>query len=140
MVDENESIDATSADDSIITEEIECEADPDPSELDIDDDALGVASPFPAVNTQLPASGTGFYSFSANRGKQWGLKKTIQAIEAIAKAWNAKHPGSPIGVGNISFSGGGTMPPHSSHKRGVDVDFRPQRKDGANSPQRLGLL
>jgi hypothetical protein len=26
------------------------------------------------------------------------------------------------------------MPPHSSHKRGVDVDFRPLRKDGAKAP------
>ncbi len=26
------------------------------------------------------------------------------------------------------------MPPHSSHKRGVDVDFRPLRTDGARAP------
>jgi murein endopeptidase len=135
MADENEQIDATSVDDSIITEEIECEADPDSSELGIDDNVLGAAPPVPAVNTQLPSSGTSFYSYAANRNKQWGLKTTIQAIEAIATAWNAKYPGSrPLGIGNISFRGGGTMPPHSSHKRGVDVDFRPQRNDGAKSP------
>ncbi len=114
-------------------EEFECEAPPDPEEVLEDTGATeeGVP-PFPAVNVQLPESGQSYYSYSANREKQFGLAKTIEAIQAIGKAWYKKYPGGPlIGVGNISLKGGGLMPPHKSHQTGLDVDFRLLRKDGA---------
>lgn len=108
-------------------EDIECEASTSPEE-----ETVPEAVPFPNVKIQLPASGQGYYSFSANRNKQFALAKTIQAIEAIGRAWFNKHStGLLIGVGNISVKGGGPVPPHKSHQRGLDVDFRLLRKDGA---------
>lgn len=96
------------------------------------DSSFPEAMPFPAVNIQLPALGQGYYSYSPYRWKQFGLAKTIQAIEAIASAWFSNHRSGPvIGIGNISLKGGGVMLPHSSHQRGIDVDFRLLRTDGA---------
>jgi S1-C subfamily serine protease len=90
------------------------------------------AVPFPSVNVQLPKSGTGYYSYAQFREKQFGLAQTIKAIERIALAWFQNHRTGPlIGVGNISKNGGGSVPPHSSHQTGLDVDFRLLRKDGA---------
>jgi murein endopeptidase len=98
-------------------------------------DASLAAAPFPAVNTLLPASGVGYYTYAASRSKQWGRKATIDAIQAIGEAWMRDHPDPPlIGVGNISLRGGGPMPPHSSHRQGVDVDIRPMRQDGKAAP------
>jgi hypothetical protein len=92
--------------------------------------------PFPAVNTQLPISGTGYYSYAQFREKQYGLADTIRAIQKIGELWFADHRSGPlIGVGNISKQGGGPVPPHSSHQTGLDVDFRLLRTDGA----RIGI-
>ena len=112
------------------SEEVPCDADPHEEETLSD---LGVeAFPFPGVNLQLPPRGTGFYSYSSNRAKQFGLPETIQAIGAIASDWFNRHSAGPvIGIGNISLRGGGRMPPHASHQRGLDVDFRLLRSDGA---------
>ncbi|WP_445250006.1 penicillin-insensitive murein endopeptidase [Microcoleus sp. OTE_8_concoct_300] len=94
------------------------------------------ATPFPAVNTQLPISGTGYYSYSQFREKQFGLPETIKAIEEIGKMWFQNHRTGPvIGIGNISKNGGGPVPPHQSHQTGLDVDFRLLRTDGA----RIGI-
>jgi N-acetylmuramoyl-L-alanine amidase/Penicillin-insensitive murein endopeptidase len=90
------------------------------------------AVPFPFVTVQIPTSGQGFYSYSANRDKQYGLAETIEAIESIASDWFSEHSIGPvIGIGNISLNGGGVMRPHKSHQKGLDVDFRLLRKDGA---------
>lgn len=113
-------------------EEIECEAPPDPEEENLEAPALDAAPPFPAVNVQLPTSGQGFYSYSANKNKQFGLAKTIKAIQAIGAKWFSTHSAGPlIGIGNISLNGGGLMRPHKSHQRGLDVDIRLLRTDGA---------
>jgi hypothetical protein len=87
------------------------------------------------VNVLLPASGPGFVT--NNRGNdqfQFGQQSSIDAAEAVGAAWNELHPDKPFSIGQISKSGGGTMPPHKSHKLGVDIDVRPMRKDGANAP------
>ncbi len=100
------------------------------------EDLILEAVPFPGVNTQLPKSGTGYYSYAQFRDKQFGLPKTIKAIEAIGKAWFQNHRTGPvIGIGNISKKGGGPVPPHKSHQTGLDVDFRLLRTDGA----RIGI-
>ena len=39
-----------------------------------------------------------------------------------------------FGVGNISLAGGGAFEPHRSHKKGLEVDIRPVRKDGKRIP------
>jgi murein endopeptidase len=37
-------------------------------------------------------------------------------------------------MGDIIFQGGGAMPPHKSHRTGLDVDIRPVRGDGREAP------
>jgi hypothetical protein len=99
---------------------------------DFPDEFFPEAVSFPTVNVQLPISGQGYYSYSSNRSKQFGLAKTIRAIQAIASAWFSNHRGGPlIGIGNISLKNGGPMYPHVSHQTGVDVDFQLLRSDGA---------
>lgn len=83
------------------------------------------------INTPLPESGPGFRAYQRNQARRYGLPETIRALQAIAAAWQRAHPQGPrIGTGDISFQGGGRMPPHKSHNRGVDVDIRLLRNDG----------
>jgi hypothetical protein len=86
----------------------------------------------PAVNTVLPRSGPGFYSYHpGSPQRQYGTAGTIAALQAIGAAWAAAHPAGPrIGIGDVSFRGGGKMPPHASHDKGVDVDVRLMRSHG----------
>ncbi len=88
------------------------------------------------INTQLPESGVGFVT--NNRGAhgefQFGQQSTIDAALAVGAAWDAAHSGRPFSIGQISLRGGGPMPPHLSHRLGVDVDVRPVRQDGNNAP------
>ena len=82
------------------------------------------------INTALPASGPGFYSYTS-ADKRFGLPETIGALQAIASAWQRAHPDAPrLGIGDISFRGGGLMPKHASHQKGLDIDIRPVRGDG----------
>jgi hypothetical protein len=100
-----EDLETIDNDTPIQLEDIECEASASPEEENVPE-----AIPFPNVNIQLSASGQGYYSYSANRDKQFALSKTIQAIEAIGKIWFNNHRTGPlIGVGNISLNGGGLM-------------------------------
>lgn len=80
---------------------------------------------------QLPGDGEGYYSYSS-RDRQWGTPRTIQSIVTVAA--RLSRAGIEIGVGNLSFANGARMPPHTSHRRGIDVDIRPQRTDGARQP------
>ncbi|MCM3874337.1 MAG: penicillin-insensitive murein endopeptidase [Pyrinomonadaceae bacterium] len=86
------------------------------------------------INTPLPESGVGFVT--NNRGPngafQFGQKSTIDAALRVGAAWKVSHP-HPFSIGQISKKGGGPMPPHQSHRLGVDVDVRPVRIDGQNS-------
>jgi len=66
--------------------------------------------------------------------RQFGTPKTIDTILSVASAYSLVNPGLAIGVGDISFKDGRTMPPHASHIRGIDADFRPLRKDGKRLP------
>jgi penicillin-insensitive murein endopeptidase len=88
------------------------------------------------IDTQLPESGVGFVT--NNRGAhgefQFGQKSSIDAALAVAAAWNGLHSERPFSIGQISLKGGGPMPPHLSHRLGVDIDVRPMRKDGHNEP------
>lgn len=80
---------------------------------------------------QLPNNAVDYYNY-ANQDKQWGTPSTIQSIRTLAAAMLGQ--GIMIGIGEISFANGGRMPPHTSHRRGIDVDIRPQRTDGARLP------
>jgi Putative peptidoglycan binding domain len=86
------------------------------------------------INTPLPESGVGFVTNNRgpNGAAQFGLQSTIDACLAVAREWSLTHP-HPFSIGQISKKGGGPMPPHQSHRLGVDVDVRPVRKDGQNS-------
>jgi hypothetical protein len=92
-----------------------------------------------AVDTVLPTSGSGFYSYSAQL-RQVGTKPTINTVIASAYQWYVAHGATvPIGIGDISLSGGGPfivggVLVHNSHQRGVDVDIRPLRSDGRQDP------
>lgn len=82
---------------------------------------------------QLPGGDSpGYYIYTATE-KVYGTAATIQSIKSLAV--NAKAAlGVEIGIGDISYANGGKMPPHASHRRGVDVDVRPLRDDGGHSP------
>ncbi|MBI4524973.1 MAG: penicillin-insensitive murein endopeptidase [Deltaproteobacteria bacterium] len=80
------------------------------------------------VNTQFPREGKGFYSYEPSH-RQVGQRETIAAFLEIAEDWADAHPEGPrIGIGRISFEGGGPME-GASHRLGVDVDIRPMRND-----------
>lgn len=80
---------------------------------------------------QLPASGTGFYGYyGANR--RWGTPTMVYGLMRIGQAWSGN--GGRMGVGDISFKNGGKISGHASHRKGVDADIRPMRKDNAESP------
>lgn len=81
------------------------------------------------VNSLLPtvrydeteAMEKGYYTYGRST-KRYGTERTqwrlLQAGEKLAEK------GIVMGVGNISKAGGGRLPPHMSHRRGVDADFR----------------
>jgi Penicillin-insensitive murein endopeptidase/Putative peptidoglycan binding domain len=73
----------------------------------------------------------GFYTYE-NPDRMWGTDATLASIRKLAAGLITK--GIVIGVGDISFAHGGRMPPHASHRRGVDADLRPQREDQARAP------
>jgi peptidoglycan hydrolase-like protein with peptidoglycan-binding domain len=98
--------------------------------------AVPVAAPLLAtsgseVDTVLPERGRGFATFNREAGgtDQVGRASTILAIQTLGAFWADTHA-FPIFVGDISRKGGGTFPPHSSHKEGRDVDLRPFRHNG----------
>jgi hypothetical protein len=63
----------------------------------------------------------GYYTYTRAETK-FGTERTIWRIETVGKILAKQN--ITMGVGNISLKGGGTLKPHASHKRGVDVDLR----------------
>jgi hypothetical protein len=84
------------------------------------------------IDTRIPASGTG-YRVYGERQFQYGTPTMIQRLQRIGEAWS-RRGATPIQFGRISRHGGGNLPPHASHKTGVDVDVRPFRSDGQPLP------
>lgn len=79
---------------------------------------------------QLPASGTGYYSYTSSY-RRWGTPRMVYGLIRTGKGWRAGHPSYPrIGVGDISLRYGGPISGHVSHRYGVDVDVRPVRTTG----------
>jgi murein endopeptidase len=74
-----------------------------------------------------------YYSISPKE-RQFGTPAAIATVTGIANAHAALNPALAVGIGDISFKDGASMPPHSSHTRGIDADFRPLRKDGKRLP------
>jgi murein endopeptidase len=76
---------------------------------------------------QLKGSGTGFGAYSLP-SKRWGVPRLVYGVERAAARW--QHPQRPrMMIGNISLRNGGRLPPHVSHRDGVDVDILPLRRD-----------
>ncbi|HEX8116325.1 MAG TPA: hypothetical protein VF521_03570 [Pyrinomonadaceae bacterium] len=90
----------------------------------------------PAVNTALPAQGTGFVTYNREPGgaDQYGTVVCISKIVSFGDEWERRHPGRPFAVGDISRKFGGSFPPHAGHLNGTEFDLRPLRKDGRNEP------
>lgn len=92
-----------------------------------------VAPPVSSVGfIQLPASGTGFYSYSPP-GDRWGAPAMIYGLMHAAASWDDQHDWPRLGIGDISLKNGGPMPGHVSHKVGKDADLFPVRKSGEGS-------
>lgn len=64
---------------------------------------------------------TGYYTYTRAETK-FGTERTIWRLETAGRILAEQN--ITMGVGNISLRGGGTLNPHVSHKRGVDVDLR----------------
>lgn len=78
-------------------------------------------------------AGHGYYAYS-DVHRQYGTRSTIATISDAARAASEELGQTQIGIGDISFPDGGNMPPHKSHRNGRNVDVRPVRSDGANTP------
>jgi len=78
----------------------------------------------------MPESGIGYYGYCPDE-KRWGKPEVIAAA-GIACARMLCRYGIEIGVGNCSLEHGGPVDPHKQHKLGVEIDFRPIRKDRAH--------
>jgi murein endopeptidase len=63
--------------------------------------------------------------------RSWGTCALVSAVEQVAERVSLALPlADPLLVGDISRRGGGPMPGHSSHDRGVDVDIGLFMDDG----------
>ena len=88
-----------------------------------------LAESIPPSFVALPMQGTGYYRYSESK-RQYGTLRSIQTIEGVARLFHSKIPGVTLGIGDISFQRGEQMLPHHAHRRGLDIDIRPLRKDG----------
>lgn len=59
---------------------------------------------------------------------RWGTASTIRSIRGAGSRFRGEHRGR-VAVGHISNEHGGYLPPHASHRIGLDADLRPVRKD-----------
>ncbi|MFT6069234.1 MAG: hypothetical protein ACJAT2_000289 [Bacteriovoracaceae bacterium] len=82
------------------------------------------------VSTQLPdanrgtddAAKYGYYRYKDGDNRVYGTERTIWRLRAAGKLLAQQK--LVMGVGDISKSGGGKIPPHQSHRNGRDVDLR----------------
>lgn len=98
-------------------------------------------SPAPApvssgpVESRLPARGAGFTTYGRQGGgaNQVGSPGMVNAIRDLGSDWS-RTGNAPMSLGDMSREGGGPMPGHEGHQRGMEVDVRPFRLDGRNAP------
>lgn len=84
---------------------------------------------------KLSSVSTNFYKYSS-ADRQFGTEKTIASLLLLAR--RAKESlGTSLGIGDISFQDGRSMPPHTSHRKGMDVDIRPIRSDKRAMPVKI---
>lgn len=80
--------------------------------------------------TRYGSTGLGWYHYSDDGNDDWGTANVIAQLIKVAKDWYYSVGWPRIGIGDISREHGGSFPPHSTHKDGLDTDIRPMRNDG----------
>jgi Putative peptidoglycan binding domain/Penicillin-insensitive murein endopeptidase len=99
--------------------------------------AGGSPASAPAVSAssrfeQLPQSNArGYYSYSTP-AKQYGTSKLVGVLKDVGVALASEQ--LEMGVGDLSLSEGGDLPPHKTHRDGNHVDLRPIRSDRKRLP------
>jgi penicillin-insensitive murein endopeptidase len=75
--------------------------------------------------------GAGYYVYGTpgQGGGQYAHPFMMTMLLFVETQWVAMDS-RKFGIGNISLAGGGAYEPHRSHKKGLEVDVRPVRKDG----------
>ena len=74
---------------------------------------------------EMPVRGPGFEVPEPwwTRGYRYGTSHMVELVARVAAAVEAEHPGSVLGVADLSKSTGGALPGHRSHQSGRDVDL-----------------
>lgn len=81
---------------------------------------------------QLPQSNRkGYYSY-AKAARQYGTPTLVNVLKDVGVALASE--GLEMGVGDLSLSEGGDLPPHKTHRDGSHVDLRPIRADRKAQP------
>jgi penicillin-insensitive murein DD-endopeptidase len=62
------------------------------------------------------------YPSRAGRDRRWGLPELVGMLTRSSERVAAQHPGSVLGVGDLSQRGGGDISLHHSHESGRDAD------------------
>jgi len=75
----------------------------------------------PIVSTPMPKSSQ--YKIYT-RSRYYGIPETIAALKWIGYEWAKLYPHVRMYIGDISQMGGGNIPPHKSHRIGLDVDVQ----------------
>lgn len=80
----------------------------------------------------LPKQGEGYVRMRPKRS--WGTAGTVTYLQEVYRDFMALHPDSTPGmIADLSKQGGGYLPPHKSHQRGVDVDVSYYKADNERS-------
>lgn len=79
---------------------------------------------------QAPAD-AGYYAYGKPGAgvNQYAHPTMMTLILAVEREWQTSET-RQFGVGDISAAGGPKVRGHNSHRRGLEVDIRPLRKDG----------
>lgn len=110
--------------------EVPCTADIGFTEEEVEQFTWGMRG----IYEQMPDSGSGFECYGPLE-KRYGLPEVVQTLKYICAEWSKAYPSGPrLGIGNISYRGGGPMPPHVSHQKGIDVDLAPIAKTSEEIP------
>ncbi|HEU4410687.1 MAG TPA: penicillin-insensitive murein endopeptidase [Polyangiaceae bacterium] len=74
------------------------------------------------------------YAARAGRDRRWALPELVGLLERSAERVARRHPGSVLGVGDLSQRGGGDISLHHSHESGRDADVGFYALGGAGRP------
>lgn len=87
----------------------------------------------PPVNTPLPLPSDGLYGYY-DASKRYGVRDAIASLVEAGRIWKLRAKLPDVGIGDISKLGGGQIPDHASHRKGIDVDIRPLQRNGQVGP------